>query len=108
MTYRFSADEAAGRGTVAGSMVGKGHGPGAIAVTVSRLAAEAEVAAGGDFLAQAAKIGAQFVVPDQAPFAILESAAEAEGHLLLDCVGKAHGLDFPAEPLPGGPGGVPG
>ena len=41
---------------MAGGVVREGHGPGAIAVAVGGLAAEADVAAGSDFFAEAAQV----------------------------------------------------
>ena len=82
-------------------MMREGHGPGAIAMAVSGLSAEADVAARSDFFAQAAQVSAQFIVADQADLSVFQCGAEAEGQLLLDCRREMHGLDFPAELLPG-------
>src|SRR5438552_16125335 len=86
---------------MAGGVVREGHGPGAIAVAVTGFSAEADVAARSDFFAQAAQVSAQFVVADQADLSVFQSGAEAEGQVLLDCRREMHGLDFPAELLPG-------
>ena len=82
-------------------MMREGHGPGTIAMAVAGLAAEADVAAGSDFFAEAAQVSAQFVVADQADLSVFQCGAEAEGQVLLDCRREMHGLDFPAELLPG-------
>src|SRR6266571_1085200 len=97
----LSADAAAGGRAVAGGVMREGHGPGTIAVAVIGLSAEADVAAGSDFFAQAAQVSAQFVVADQADLSVFQCGAEAEGQVLLDCWREMHGLDFPAELLPG-------
>src|SRR5882762_1408085 len=62
---------------------------------------ESELARRADFLFEAAKIGAEFLIVGNAEIAILKIAAKSEGELFFAWLGEVDGFDFPTETLAG-------
>jgi hypothetical protein len=96
-----SYQDGAGGGAVAGGVLAKGFGPGAVAVAVVGFADEGEFAAGREFFFEAAEVGAEFIVGGDAEEAVFEIVAEGEGELFFHGVSEIDGLDFPAEAFAG-------
>ncbi len=82
-------------------MEAEGEGPGAIAVAVFGFADEADDAGRGDFFFEAAEIGAEFVVANDAEFEVFEGGAEGKGEVLIHGWGEGDGLDLGAEAFAG-------
>ena len=75
----------------------EGFGPETITMAVAALAGVAGIAAEADFFADAAEVGAQFVVVDEADLAFLQLDFEADGEFLFYAGCKNDRLDFVAE-----------
>lgn len=86
---------------MAGGMLAKGFGPGAVAMAVVGIAEEADFAARRELFFEATEIGAEFVVGRDAEVAIFKFMAEGEGELFFDRGRESDRLDFPAEALAG-------
>src|SRR5215471_14096724 len=80
---RSSYQHGAGGDAVAGGVLTKGLGPGAIAVAIVGIADEGKFAGGSEFFFEAAKIGAEFFVGGNAEAAIFEIVTESESEFFL-------------------------
>jgi hypothetical protein len=90
-------DGAAGDYSVAGCVLAEGFGPSAIAMGVVGFSGETEVAAAGDFFAETAEIGTEFVVANDAKSAIFEVTPDTEGEFFFYLRGEIYRFDFPTE-----------
>jgi hypothetical protein len=79
----------------------QGFRPGAITVRIIGFTGESNIAAAGDFFAETAQIGTEFVVANDAQPAIFEVASEAESEFFFDLRSEGNWFDFPAETLAG-------
>src|SRR5438067_12200961 len=94
-------DGAAGFSAATDGVLAEGFGPKTVAVAVATFADKSDVAAAGDFLFDAAKVGAEFEISGDAQFSVLKGCAEAIGHFFLKGGGEGDWFDFPAKAFPG-------
>src|SRR5437763_1468240 len=95
------SDGAAGGGAIAGGVLAIRFGPGAVAMAFFEMAINADVAGGGDFLFEGAKIRAKGIVGNNADLSVFECSAQGEGDLLFEGTSRFEALGFPAEALSG-------
>src|SRR5437667_7732623 len=96
-----SYDEGGESAALGECVLAKGFGPKAVAVAVVAIAVEADVAAAGDLLSDAAEVVDESGVARDAEALFFKGGPEAVGHLFLDGCGREDRLDFPAEALLG-------
>ena len=82
-----------------GGVLAESFGPKAIAVGIVGVAIETDVAGAGDEFLHATQIGVEFGICINAEEAILEGAAEGEGHFFFETGVEGDGFDFGTETL---------
>src|SRR5437868_2916610 len=96
-----SADLRAHLVVVAGGLLAESLGPTSVAVAALGFPNETDALGGSDFFFDAAQIGPEFLVMDDAEAAIFEVLVEAVGKAFLFSRGEHVRLDFPGEKLLG-------
>src|SRR5262245_36769128 len=86
---------------MAGGVLAESLRPETVAMAVASFAEETDVAGLGDFFLDAAKVGDELVVANDAEAAFFEVRAQAEGEFFFDGRGKGDGLNFPFESFGG-------